>query len=587
MALAQFTRFVDTDVPEAARRTRLVTIIAQDPSVRDEKGRIVTARVPVPVDLLEPGPRGQRFHVVDYDATAGVLRPPVDLTDPGVGARERAWSFKDCFAESDGAAVDDATLENDPAFHAQNLYAVAAKTLAVFEAALGRRLGWAFRGHQLYLVPHAFVEPNAYYSGEDRGLFFGYLPQANGKTVYTCLSHDIVAHETTHAVLDGLRPRLIEPGLPDQAAFHEAFADIVALLSVFSLSPLLASVLGKADARGRIPARRVRANELERTTLVKLAEQFGEATSGVRGSALRRSLELAPGAAWRHDLAFEEPHRRGEVVVAALMRALLRMWTGRLEALIYAGGLDRERAAEEGAKSAFHLLHMAIRAIDYAPAAELEFEDFLDALLVADQIIAPDDAHSYREAVRTAFAEYGIEQPPERIVDLAHEPLIYENLSFAALRTDRDEVFRFIWQNADLLGIVRGYYLHVDAVRPAVRVGPDGLVVNEAIADYVQTLNVTASEAEALGIAVPADLDRATQIQLWGGGTIIFDQFGMAKLHQRKPLDDWERQSRRLDYLLRHGFFDTSGRLGFSFGTPLGMRFAEFHQTNLRAGEDW
>ena len=61
----------------------------------------------------------------------------------------------------------------------------------------------------------------------------------------------------------------------------------------------------------------------------------------------------------------------------------------------------------------------------------------------------------------------------------------------------------------------------------------------------------------------------------------------MAKFHQRKPLDDWERQSRRLDYLLRHGFFDTRGRLGFSFGTPLGMRFADFHQPNMRAGEDW
>ena len=98
---------------------------------------------------------------------------------------------------------------------------------------------------------------------------------------------------------------------------------------------------------------------------------------------------------------------------------------------------------------------------------------------------------------------------------------------------------------------------------------------------------MTAAEAAELGIAVPADLDTKTQIQLWGGGTLIFDQFGMAKFHQRKPLQDWERQGRRLDYLLRHGYFDTRGRLGFSFGTPLGMRFAEFHEPNTRAGEDW
>jgi len=35
------------------------------------------------------------------------------------------------------------------------------RTLAAFESALGRRLPWAFGGHQLYLVPHAFSEANA------------------------------------------------------------------------------------------------------------------------------------------------------------------------------------------------------------------------------------------------------------------------------------------------------------------------------------------------------------------------------------------------------------------------------------------
>ena len=194
------------------------------------------------------------------------------------------------------------------------------------------------------------------------------ISSSPNETIYTCLSHDIVAHEVTHAILDGLRPHLIEPGLPDQAAFHEAFADIVALLSVFSVGPLVETVLGKADVRGRIPAGRVDPAKLERTAIFSLAEQFGEATSGVRGSALRRSLELEPGDEWRLDLAFEEPHRRGEVAVAAVLRALLAMWSKRVAALIRAGGLDRGRAAEEGAKAAKHLLQMTIRATDYAPA---------------------------------------------------------------------------------------------------------------------------------------------------------------------------------------------------------------------------
>lgn len=580
MAVRSVTQFVDTRTPEAARRARKMTIVAQDPTIT-ENGRIVVAQVDVPVDLLEPGPRGQRFHVVDYDATRGALLPAVDLRDPAAADRERPWTYVDRFV-----GADDTVLRREPAFHAQNVYAIAARTLAAFEFALGRRLPWAFGGHQLYLVPHAFSEANAHYAGDDRGVFFGYL-ELEGETIYTCLSHDIVAHETTHAILDGLRPRFIEPGLPDQAGFHEAFADVVALLSVFSVGPLIETVLGKSDSRGRIPAKRVEQQRLEKTALFTLAEQFGEATSGVRGSALRRSLELEPNDKWRQNPAFEEPHRRGEVVVAAVMRSLISMWCKRLEALIYGGGLDRERAAEEGAKAARHLLQMVIRAIDYAPAVEFEFEDFIDAVLVADRVVAPDDRHGYRESVERAFAAFGIVPPAARIVDLAEQPLLYEGLNFIALRSDPDEVFRFIWQNAERLEIDRRLYLRVEAVRPSLRVGPDGLIVNEVVADYFQTLNVTAAEAAELGVAVPGDLEQTTPIQLWGGGTLIFDQFGMAKFHQSKPLADWERQSRRLDYLLRHGYFDRRGRLGFSFGTPQGMRFAEFHEANVRAGEDW
>jgi len=84
-----------------------------------------------------------------------------------------------------------------------------ALTEATFEEGLGRRVPWAFRGHQLYLIPRAFPELNAYYSPEDGAIFFGYLPLDGGAELQTCLSHDVVGHETTHAVLDGLRPRLV------------------------------------------------------------------------------------------------------------------------------------------------------------------------------------------------------------------------------------------------------------------------------------------------------------------------------------------------------------------------------------------
>ena len=60
-----------------------------------------------------------------------------------------------------------------------------------------------------------------------------------GQTVFTCLSHDIVAHETTHALLDGMHRHFTEPTNPDVPAFHEAFADIVALFQHFTYKDVL------------------------------------------------------------------------------------------------------------------------------------------------------------------------------------------------------------------------------------------------------------------------------------------------------------------------------------------------------------
>jgi len=64
--------------------------------------------------------------------------------------------------------------------------------------------------HRLRIYPHALRDANAYYSPEKKALLFGYFEadvgQAGappGTIVFTCLSHDIAAHETSHALLVG------------------------------------------------------------------------------------------------------------------------------------------------------------------------------------------------------------------------------------------------------------------------------------------------------------------------------------------------------------------------------------------------
>jgi hypothetical protein len=261
--------------------------------------------------------------------------------------------------------------------------------------------------------------------------------------------------------------------------------------------------------------------------------------------------------------------------------------------LIGDGTVDRRRAAEEGARAAIHLLEMVIRAIDYCPAVEFEFDDFLTALLAADAEVAPDDETNYRDAVGAAFAEFGIEAAHGR-PSRKPQPS-FANFSAAALLSDTNEAFRYVWDNADYFGIDATYYLHVESVCPATRVGPRGFVVFETVVDYVQELILTCAEFDdmsgqpALASAFPrlAEIGPDTQLKLWGGGSIIFDEFGIVKYHHCKPIDDWGRQYRRLKYLVRHGLWDTKQRLGFSYGIPLGQRFAQFHESASAAGEDW
>ena len=125
-------------------------------------------------------------------------------------------------------------------------------------------------------------------------------------------------------------------------------------------------------------------------------------------------------------------------------------------------------------------------------------------------------------------------------------------------------MFRFLWQNALRLGVPTKYYTVVESVRPSQRIGPDGLIVAESVATYVQMLELTrrGARGDIASWRSRTTWTRRRPVQLFGGGTLVFDQFGRLKLHIHKDLDDWRRQLRRLEYLQRTGRRDTRKRLG-------------------------
>lgn len=537
--------------------TRRLTILAQDPSVR-RRGKILTARVEVPTEYLREGPAGHRAHVIDYDSSTD------RLLQPGrIGA-------EDPFADESPNAL----IEN-PHFHAQNVYAIVMSTLARFEKALGRRVRWGFGGHQIKVLPHAFSDANAYYSRGDEALMFGYFPGQSG-TVFTCLSHDIVAHESAHALIDGVRRNYLLPSSPQQAAFHEGFADIVALLSVIRLPEVVDAVLQPEDGHGGtslvIDKSVLSVSRLRETALIKLAEQMGEELTGIRGDALRKSAKLSRSAT--HLRRRTESHDLGEVLAAAMLNTFLEVWVRRLFPHGSRGvqALDRAHVVDEGATAADHLLTMAIRAFDYAPPVDLQFGDFLSAMLTADTEVHPDDTRfNYRAVLTRVFGQYGIEpaangwgstsglwMPPDCTVTdagTAHEEM----------QRDPEAAFRFIWENRDELGLEPNAYTYVESVRPTIRTNTSGFVLHESVVEYVQILDVRADELIDYNVRKPESMHDWQPVRLYGGASLIFDDRARLKFNIGSGVAS-ERQSARLQYLFESGHFDARGAVHTDLG---------------------
>jgi hypothetical protein len=383
-------------------------------------------------DKLMPGPVGEYIEVVDYDPSSGCFYRPVDLNDRFLLAQD---------------GLDPS--ESNPQFHQQMVYAVAMTTIKNFELALGRKIMWSqYRNHQgvfsqyvprLRIYPHAIREANAYYSPQKKAVLFGYFNATPdnpsllmpGCTVYTCLSHDIIAHEVTHALLDGMHRRYIEATHTDSLAFHEAFADIVALFQHFTFPEVLKDQIAKTGGD-------LRAQNL----LGELAQEFGKAIGhyGSLRDAIGKYNEekeiWEPHKPRPEDYQKEkEPHARGAILVATIFDAFINLYKKRIADLVRIatggtgilppGSLHPDlvnRMANEASKTANHILKMCIRALDYCPPLDINFGDYLRALITSDYDLVSDDPLGYRIAIIEAFQNRGIF--PDNVKNMSVESLL-------------------------------------------------------------------------------------------------------------------------------------------------------------------
>lgn len=536
---------------------------------------------------LRPGPVGEYLEIVDVDPASGRCYPPVDLNHPHLLA-------------TDGLAPSEA----NPQFHQQMVYAVAMRTIEHFEKALGRRALWAphferiktAKGFEteshfvkrLRIYPHALRARNAYYSPQKKALLLGYFTGTESEhtgdeqTVFTALSSDIIAHETSHALLDGLHRRFREPTNDDVLAFHEAFADIVALFQHFSLEGALREAL-----RSQIAENQGKLNQ--ESLLSGIAVQFGRNT-GERG-ALRSFVGRTPSP--KDYTEHQAPHKRGAVLVSAVFDAFLQIYKRKAVTpirLATAGsevlplGMLQSDLVDELARVATsvasQVLQMCIRALDYCPPVDITFGDFLRAVITADKDLVPYDPHGYRVAFASAFRARGIY--PEGVKTVAVDPLCWEpplaqfeklsavlegisldwdmesdrQRSWTSSRANARQVHKWLTNpqrvsdsELTMLGLRRNpdsnypvkmkdgsvvtmdlRPIEVHSIRPLQRVGPDGQLLAQVVVELTQAMRSKEDE----------------QLILRGGCTLIIDATkGLVTYMVRKRADQYARMERQ------------------------------------------
>jgi hypothetical protein len=547
--------------------TRPLKAYAFDPSAGKLLGNEMS--MAVRFQELDPGPvvrdrwTPNAIAIVDYDGANKRYYKPVDLDDRNILLRG-------------GLGPSEA----DPYFHQQMVYAVITNTIQHFEEALGRRIHWR-RGlregdleaaarediYTLNIYPHAFVGQNAFYSPNAHGILFGYFRAGTGNVgrnlagqpVFTCLSHDVVVHETTHAIVDGIRAFFTEQTNLDVPAFHEAFADLAALFQHFTYEEALrdtmertggklyqyqlrpdAEITGYDDYATATAQQKkdplLSAQISARNPLIEIAQQFGEATGMNR--ALRSALGTKPNS---DDIQkFTEPHARGSILVAAVFDAYFAIYlkrTADLWRIFRAGGGSPNpvdipaplalRLCDEARSLARVFFTLCVRALDYSAPVDITFGSYLRSIITADFDLHPVDHMGIRDAIMQSFRLRGImpdeagffsedsicwPRAPETLPPLTGLDFGDPNgLTRTQKKNAADVLVPYINNNSQLFGFSPGVPVIVTSFHPVFRINSDGSLRTDMVVEAVQTIE------KDFNPAAP----RFGKVRFRGGATLI------------------------------------------------------------------
>jgi hypothetical protein len=521
--LYQHSEFLSKDILTELGILIPVDVYIQDPLVsaqarsvsdvhiskRVEWDPISTITVQREPDLL-PGPTTSRIAVVDYDADKNTIEPPAE------------WdSEQNCFiTKIDGEKIPLTKEHKDlPQFHQVNVWAIVQSILNMYEnrCIMGRPIPWAFNGNRIILVPHAGELRNAFYDRGSKSIQFYYF-HSQDKCIYTCLSHDIIAHETGHAILDGLRPLYLVDSSIETTAFHEFVADTTAIMA------------GLLNNELRFQTLQETGGDLSRDQIISgLAEEFGYYSYG------RPYLRSARNEYKLGDLTENQnPYTWSQVLTGAMFDVLKEILAIRVTKSLVNGRQPSLKQAFAYATNRFR--RVAFQPLDYLPPVDVDFSDYARAVLRADELLEPVDEKGYRAAIKGALEGRGIDCSPGEET---------ESIYFYAYDIDRisrspTDAYHFLNQNRRQLCIPHDQDISVIGLYQTEKIAfGGGNLPREIVLQYYWEEDV-----QLKGKTFGAFEGEYTTLLC--GGTLVFDNRGNLRSWQHKPGTGKQETGRRV-----------------------------------------
>ena len=387
------------------------------------------------------GPISKRLAIIDFSPDDGLVTIDAKFVPPN---KRRKLGY---FQNEDEEALHQPKDKHmfTPAFLQVSCFAMVLRTMYMFERkeTLGREIRWAFGSPQLLIIPRAGETANAFYHRDGRCLQFFYVKKAiDGNPMYTCLSRDIVAHETGHAIIDGIAPDLLDACTPQSLAIHEGLADLTACLMALESHTLREFVLKKFGP------------SLENSTYFSsIAEEMGKLLGhkyGLRNLNNEKNLDPTDE---KNCVSRTEPHSLSEVLSGSLYRVLIYIYEDLMERYttekrrllrsdILSPWVFVRKKIREGevslasyalAKTRERFQRMVFRALDYLPPGEVSFADYGRAVIAVDSIAYGKD-EKMRNWITQEFVDRKIINNKEALrIETNFDSAIIENIDMQKL----------------------------------------------------------------------------------------------------------------------------------------------------------